>query len=910
MSTGPTGAARVAASDDATGPTGASAPHAGNVTATRPADVTATVTPPVAKIGPDAPPKFLRPKFERMPAELKQLKNWVLWIPIWTGSKWTKRPIQVSGFGASTKNPKHWALFDDVKQAYERAVERGYIELREKDKPAQRIPIGGVGFVFDGQPDKDGFVFAGVDFDKVFSGGEIASLAQERIKRLGSYTEWSVSGGGLHVIVKAHPLSAGIAHGGVELYTEGRFFTMTGRAPEDAHVVAAPDEFAALAEELRAQSTSSRASESDQPPMEHEQTADAEANAWFGKLPPERQSEVVKYAALHIANNSKLFELTKNGGNYQEYFKLTLAIARSGVPDAENIFIEAASIAKEADPEEVLRKFFQNCEHAQPSNDSVTVGTLFYVASQCAADFSQWKQIADSCGPDVALYTPGNEEECRKLIDRVVAADRRTFTLGDPTGPLVVLRVPEKDALPLGTRWEGDLPGTTLAKPPDIMQRAEGLVWKQRGGGKSQSRLVRTHPPRPFVADYLIQMRGQYGAPPLRGIVRVPRIDDNGEIHFISGYDPHTGLFHDRSPVFEVPQNPSRDDARKMAEVLLLPFSKYQFDDPAAGRALVLAAIFTAIERPFLPVAPMLIVRSPMPATGKGKIVRGLVSLAFDTVPVVITWGGSSEEFEKRLAALLLQAPAALMIDNANGMQVQGDLLESILTEGCADIRPLRHSEIVKVRNRSLAALTGNNPTIMGDMARRTFRLDILPASADPERVRYGFDPVKVIQRNRTRLLQAAFTAMRAFRLAGMPSQGLPAVGSFDDWSPRVRDLVYWLTLYDVSEVFRRNKAEDQRRQADASLLAALHQHFGTKPFKGAEVIAVHEKVAGPFSSVSLAERALHDALDDVLGSRRVNAKLFGYCARRLNGAHNGGFVLETKHDPSANANVITVRRT
>jgi hypothetical protein len=86
--------------------------------------------------------------------------------------------------------------------------------------------------------------------------------------------------------------------------------------------------------------------------------------------------------------------------------------------------------------------------------------------------------------------------------------------------------------------------------------------------------------------------------------------------------------------------------------------------------------------------------------------------LAFDTEPVVFTWGGSGEEFEKRLAALLLRAPAALMIDNANGIQIHGDLLESIITEGCADIRPLGHSEMVKVRNRSFNALTGNNPTI------------------------------------------------------------------------------------------------------------------------------------------------------------------------------------------------------
>ena len=79
-----------------------------------------------------APPKFLRPNFERMPPELKQLKNWVLWVAVWNGSKWTKRPIQVSGYGASTTNPSHWSSFEDAKQAYELADQRGYIELHEK----------------------------------------------------------------------------------------------------------------------------------------------------------------------------------------------------------------------------------------------------------------------------------------------------------------------------------------------------------------------------------------------------------------------------------------------------------------------------------------------------------------------------------------------------------------------------------------------------------------------------------------------------------------------------------------------------------------------------------------------------------------------------------------------------------
>jgi putative DNA primase/helicase len=173
-------------------------------------------------------PKFIQPNFDQMPPELKVLKNWVLWGGVWNGTKWTKRPIQISGYGASSTNPKHWSSFDNVRQAHERAIQRGDMELREKGKPVQRVPVGGIGFVFDGQPDTEGLVFAGVDFDKVISGGEIAPLAAERIRRLGSYTERSVSGGGLHVILKAWPLASGIAHDGVEMYTSGRFFTMTG----------------------------------------------------------------------------------------------------------------------------------------------------------------------------------------------------------------------------------------------------------------------------------------------------------------------------------------------------------------------------------------------------------------------------------------------------------------------------------------------------------------------------------------------------------------------------------------------------------------------------------------------------------------------------------------------------------
>jgi hypothetical protein len=142
----------------------------------------------------------------------------------------------------------------------------------------------------------------------------------------------------------------------------------------------------------------------------------------------------------------------------------------------------------------------------------------------------------------------------------------------------------------------------------------------------------------------------------------------------------------------------------------------------------------------------------------------------------------------------------------------------------------------------------------------------------------------------------------------------LPAVGSFDAWSRRVRDLVYWMTKYDVSEAFRQNKAEDPRRQDDAALLGALYDVYGSKGFKSSDVFDIYSKVGGikrgSGGNTTQKEIALCDTVECVLGSKRVDAKNFGYWARRVKGAHIGGFMLDTRHDTATNSNLITVRQT
>src|SRR5262245_42926444 len=67
---------------------------------------------------------------------------------------------------------------------------------------------------------------------------------------------------------------------------------------------------------------------------------------WYASLSPEQKDEVVDHALGCIAKNTQLLELESDGGNNDEYYKLTVSVARSGAPNAEDIFVKHASMPR------------------------------------------------------------------------------------------------------------------------------------------------------------------------------------------------------------------------------------------------------------------------------------------------------------------------------------------------------------------------------------------------------------------------------------------------------------------------------------------------------------------------------------------------------------------------------------
>jgi putative DNA primase/helicase len=137
-----------------------------------------------------------------VPPELCELRQWVVWKPEQRAGKQTKVPYRVDGRGrASVTDTRSWGSFDEAVAA----------------DPTR------VGFVFTAA-DR----FCGVDIDNAIVDGAITRIGREIIRLLDSYTERSVSGTGLHVIVAARLDGARNRRGRVELYDRTRFFCVTG----------------------------------------------------------------------------------------------------------------------------------------------------------------------------------------------------------------------------------------------------------------------------------------------------------------------------------------------------------------------------------------------------------------------------------------------------------------------------------------------------------------------------------------------------------------------------------------------------------------------------------------------------------------------------------------------------------
>ena len=163
----------------------------------------------------------LETRYLKIPKEMKQIRRWICYKVENRDGRQTKIPYNaINGDYARSNDPTTWTVF------------------RVAILGCAKFNFDGIGFML-GEDKNTGVKYFGIDLDnhedengqKPMNQEEFFDFTSEFINALQSYTEYSHSGEGIHIICKGTlPEGARRKAGvGVEMYDKGRFFTMTGK---------------------------------------------------------------------------------------------------------------------------------------------------------------------------------------------------------------------------------------------------------------------------------------------------------------------------------------------------------------------------------------------------------------------------------------------------------------------------------------------------------------------------------------------------------------------------------------------------------------------------------------------------------------------------------------------------------
>jgi len=180
------------------------------------------------------------------------------------------------------------------------------------------------------------------------------------------------------------------------------------------------------------------------------------------------------------------------------------------------------------------------------------------------------------------------------------------------------------------------------------------------------------------------------------------------------------------------------------------------------GKATIIAAALTLIERSLLPDRPCFFVTAGRRGNGKTTTLIMLIMAVAGLWPAATAWSSNEEERRKALLAYFMYGLPYILWDNIpRGTQIGCPHIERSCTAAYYADRKLGVSEMVATAASTIHLFTGNNIGVKGDLTSRSLHIRLDADRVDPENRAFKHpDPVGWTENRRAEVLAAFYTIL------------------------------------------------------------------------------------------------------------------------------------------------------
>lgn len=344
--------------------------------------------------------------------------------------------------------------------------------------------------------------------------------------------------------------------------------------------------------------------------------------------------------------------------------------------------------------------------------------------------------------------------------------------------------------------------------------------------------------------------------PPLRQVVEIPTMVQDGTILHTNGYHEKYGIFVDiaNPESWRIPENPTREDAKIALKSLYSVVRETKFHS-GLHKAIWVSMLLTLVGRQYATGnIPMYLITSNTPGAGKGTLVdlMGAIAMGIPALPKMPPNEGQSKAVEdsKRLLASALAGKAVYCVDNQEAASLIGsNSLKMVLTTGTDDApgyiedRILGESAMSTVPWTAMIIYTGNNIGVREDLHRRTLmcRLMFEPNESPENKVYDNKSIVSATLAKREQYVYDCLTILKAYHDAKENDpdlEVLEAPGSYGSWSNKIRSAIAWADDDEIDVWIGNTELKKEampERQSDNDFLVAWYSVFKDKE------ISMHE---------------------------------------------------------------------